>query len=47
MWTPLASIRHALALRKLERMVLANREAPATVSYRKHREAALRGRGRS
>jgi hypothetical protein len=34
--------RHMAACRKLQRMVDANRRAPATISYRNHRRAALK-----
>lgn len=36
-------LRHYLARRKLSRIVKANRNAPSTISFRKHREAALLG----
>lgn len=34
--------KHYAACKKLQRMVDANRRAPATVSYRTHRQAALK-----
>jgi len=34
------------ARRRLQRMVAANRRAPATISFAKHRAAALKGLGR-
>jgi hypothetical protein len=40
------ALRQYIARRRLQRMVEANRRAPATISYRAHREAALKGLGR-